>query len=426
MPADPALARLSQLPAEESVVLLHSGRHHPRWATKSMLARPRAVYRYGHDHRSELLGEAAHGPGLPGASWTHNLWTDLRMLLEWPGRWIGYISYDIARLIEPGKLSASRPGIEAWPLIELAWCPQWEELPAASGISNLKSEVSNLKSQISPLISNFTRPAYEAAVRRVLDYIAAGDIFQANIAQRFSGTWPGNPRKLYERLATISPAWYGAYLEMPHGNLLSTSPELFLEVNQRHVVTRPIKGTRQGSLSSPAQNAESRDELLRSPKDLAELNMIVDLMRNDLGKICAYGSVHVDVPREIESHPTIHHGVATITGTLHESKDIVDLLRATLPGGSVTGAPKVRAMQIIDELEPNPRGPYCGCIGWLTKDACQLNIAIRTILLTRTTGGDEWNATFSVGGGIVADSNPAAEYEETLTKAAAMMRALAL
>jgi anthranilate/para-aminobenzoate synthase component I len=191
--------------------------------------------------------------------------------------------------------------------------------------------------------------------------------------------------------------------------------------------------------------------------------MIVDLMRNDLGRVCEYGSVRVDSARAIESHPTIHHGVATVAGRLHPSKDVVDLLKAAFPGGSVTGAPKVRAMQIIDELEPHARGPYCGCIGYLSKDSACLNIAIRTMMLSpapplpkgadrrsgtgferaatvrEQTGGDassstgaeadeeerrRWTADLPVGGGIVADSDPAAEYDETLDKARAMLKAL--
>jgi len=256
-------------------------------------------------------------------------------------------------------------------------------------------------------------------------------------------------------LATVSPAWFGAYLESPRDlhaldgacpqrALLSTSPELFLSVQGRQVTTRPIKGTRPVSASA--------DELLHSAKDTAELNMIVDLMRNDLGRVCDYGSVRVAQGRTIESHPTIHHGVATVTGDLHASRDIVDLLRATLPGGSITGAPKVRAMQIIDELEPTARGPYCGCIGYLSRDEAMLNIAIRTMQLTRTSqpphesrtfipedeGPDQptpsqspptapdphYTVHFHAGGGIVADSDPAAEYEETLDKARAMQTAL--
>ena len=245
-----------------------------------------------------------------------------------------------------------------------------------------------------------------------------------NLAQRFTadfhGTFPLAQRSLFRRLASLSPAWYGAYIETAAESpdslprvLCSTSPELFLEAAaDGRVITRPIKGTRPAGVDPK--------ELLDSEKDRAELNMIVDLLRNDLGRVCAYGSIRVDEPRVIESHPTVHHGVATISGRLHPSMDLVDLLRAALPGGSITGAPKVRAMQIIDELEPVRRGPYCGCIGWFTQREMCLNIAIRTMLLDPAAE----RVDFSVGGGIVADSSPAGEYDETIDKAQAMLRSL--
>jgi anthranilate/para-aminobenzoate synthase component I len=282
-----------------------------------------------------------------------------------------------------------------------------DRLPAADG----RFDATGLR-------SSFTREQHEAAVARVIDYIAAGDIFQANLTQRFTADFHGErplaSRALFHRLAAVSPAWYGAYLELTEGRALaSTSPELFLEVDPlRNVVTRPIKGTRPASV--PAE------ELRRSAKDTAELNMIVDLLRNDIGRVCSYGSVKVPEPRTIESHPTVHHGVATVVGQLHETRDTIDLLRATMPGGSITGAPKVRAMEIIEELEPVRRGPYCGAIGYLSAAETCLNIAIRTLAI------DGGTVDFGVGGGIVADSVPAMEYQETLDKAAAMMRALGL
>lgn len=199
-------------------------------------------------------------------------------------------------------------------------------------------------------------------------------------------------------------------------SLASVSPELFLQVDaQGNVMTRPIKGTR------PADVDVS--ELLNSAKDIAELTMIVDLIRNDLGRVCDYGSVRVLDPRSIESHPTVHHGVAAIVGRLHPEKDIVDLLRATMPGGSITGAPKIRAMQIIDELEPHIRGPYCGAMGMIGRDELCFNIAIRTAMIEQCSDNGmhiQWHA----GGGIVADSDPAAEFEETSAKAAAVVKAL--
>ena len=460
---DPALRALRAAPPGEPVLLLHSGRFDARWAKRSLLARPRVWFRHTADGRSQLLDARTLAPHPAASLLTHDLWGDLRALLHdarFPGRWFGYIAYEVARLLEPAKLPPQGPAHpphapHAWPLVELAWCPEVQEYPAPQAdtkrsamsgtgpelaAASPKAKIKNQKSKISTLPdfrSNFTRAAYKSAVRRALGYISAGDVFQVNLAQRFTADYTGSPRDLFARLAALSPAWYGAYLELPDIRssgtavpglppraVCSTSPELFLEVRDRIVTTRPIKGTRPAGVSA--------DVLRRSEKDAAELNMIVDLMRNDLGRVCAYGSVRVPEPRTIESHPTVHHGVATITGRLHRSRDIVDLLRAALPGGSITGAPKVRAMQIIDELEPDPRGSYCGCIGYLSKDEAQLNIAIRTILLDPITGNSQsairnpqYHASFSAGGGIVADSDPAAEYEETLTKARAMMQALA-
>ena len=421
---DSALEALRGWTADEPIVLLHSGRYHPLWATRSLIARPRLWFRYTADRRSELNADSSEAPKskIQNPQFSHCLWPDLRLLLDmFPGRWMGYFSYDLCRLIEPGKLSG-RAG--DWPLVELAWCPEVEEMRSAEcGARDPEAESArDSRSNAVGITSNFTRRGYDAAVRRVLEYIGAGDVFQVNLAQRFTAEYNGEPRDLYERLAAISPAWYGAYLELPGGRaILSTSPELFLRLDGRHVTTRPIKGTLAAS-SDPAR-------LRLSAKDTAELNMIVDLMRNDLGRVCSYGSVRVTEARAIETHPTIHHGVATIEGHLHESKDVVDLLKATLPGGSVTGAPKVRAMQIIDELEPDPRGPYCGAIGCISKDELHLSIAIRTMLLRSIPHSasriPHHDVCFSVGGGIVADSKPADEYEETLTKASAMVAALA-
>ncbi|QNN22475.1 anthranilate synthase component I family protein [Planctomycetales bacterium ZRK34] len=427
--SDPALAALAKMPVNQPALLLHSGRRDPRWSTRSLLAgEPTVWFRHTVDGRSHLIGVER--------SLSHNLWQDLRTLLydpELPGRWIGYFSYDIARVVEPRNLAEM--AVSDWPLVELAWCPHAVEYSVNDATYD-ESRSCDAGNHLREFCANFTRSQYEDAVRHALDYIAAGDIFQVNLAQRFTADWSATPRQLYHRLANISPAWFGAYLELPDQRaLLSTSPELFLRVEDGHVTTRPIKGTRparRGDLSHPASN------LRTAPKDTAELNMIIDLMRNDLGRVCRYGSVRVTEPRAIETHPTIHHATATIEGDLHPSKDIVDLLRATLPGGSITGAPKVRAMQIINQLEPSPRGPYCGCIGEISRDHLQLNIAIRTMLLTPNpqkpnaeppSGGEAsdsptCNVSFSVGAGIVADSDPAAEYEETLDKARAMMHAL--
>ncbi len=444
--ADPALAALAEQPADAPVVLLHSGRRHDRWASRSLLAVPEVWFTHHADGTSTLTDH--RGRALPFDS-TGRVWADLRRLLHDPryqaGRWFGYFSYDLGRVIESGKLPPPPQG--GWPLVQLGWTPHVIDIPAAPHAKPERSAGLGSTEPPPTLTPDFTPDAYRAAVQRCIDYIAAGDVFQVNLAQRYACQWSGHPRKLFQRLAAVSPAWYGAYVEMPDVGrgmsdvsraLLSTSPELFLQVGDGHVITRPIKGTRPTSdIRHPTSDIEDpqRHDLLHSVKDAAELHMIVDLLRNDLGKVCSYGSVRVTEPRTIESHPTVHHGVATIEGRLHPRKDIVDLLKATLPGGSITGAPKVRAMQIIDELEPVPRGPYCGSIGWITPDACQLNIAIRTMTLhakpERSAGlgpsdipHPTYNLSFHVGGGIVADSQPDAEYNETLDKARAMLGAL--
>jgi para-aminobenzoate synthetase component 1 len=269
-----------------------------------------------------------------------------------------------------------------------------------------------------PLRSNFTRSAYLRTVRRVLDYIAAGDIYQVNLSQRFSTRFTGKPFALYERLRWQSPAPFAVYLDLGELAILSASPERFLRIAGREVCTRPIKGTRPRG-ATPAEDERLAAELLASAKDRAELVMIVDLERNDLGRVCEYGSVRVPELIRLETHPTVFHLVATVTGRLRPEVAPVDCLRACFPGGSITGAPKIRAMEIIEELEPTHRGPYTGAIGYLGWDgSCDLNIAIRTLTLA---GGE---AHFQVGGGIVADSDPDAEYEETLDKGRALMRAL--
>jgi para-aminobenzoate synthetase component 1 len=264
----------------------------------------------------------------------------------------------------------------------------------------------------------FTRERYLAAVSRVREYIAAGDVYQVNLSQRFHARSALSPFAVYEALRAASPAPYAAFLQFGRRALISASPEQFLELRGRRLVTRPIKGTRRRS-ADPADDERLARELLASPKDDAELAMIVDLERNDLGRVCETGSVAVAVPKVLERHPTVHHLSATVEGRLRSGLGPVDVLRAAFPGGSITGAPKIRAMEIIDELEPTRRAFYTGAIGALGFDgSMNLSIAIRTVL----ADGPEYY--FQAGGGIVADSDPEAEYEETLAKAAALARAL--
>ncbi len=274
------------------------------------------------------------------------------------------------------------------------------------------------------LASNFTPDQYRRAVGRCIEYIAAGDIFQVNLSRRYEVPDAPDPRTTYRMLRACNPASYSAYLEFRQGTrlcaVLSSSPELFLRVRGRHVITRPIKGTR-GRCGDERTDAAACADLLASPKDNAELAMIVDLLRNDLGRVCRYGSIRVTEPAALEAHPTVFHLVATVEGELCPDVDPAGLLRSTFPGGSITGAPKIRAMEIIDELEGVARGVYTGCLGIVTADgACEWNIAIRTMVY------DGGRILVQAGGGIVADSVPDDEYHETLHKARAMIEALAM
>ena len=266
--------------------------------------------------------------------------------------------------------------------------------------------------------SNFDFASYAEAIARIKSYIAAGDVYQVNLTQRFETTLPCEPYALYQKLRARSPAPFACYLSFGPVQIISSSPERFLTVRDRHVETRPIKGTRPRS-SDPATDARLAAELVASEKDRAELLMIVDLERNDLGRVCQFGSVHVEKLWQLESHPTVHHLVATVSGTLRDDVDIIDCVRASFPGGSITGAPKIRSMEIIDELEPHRRHIYTGAIGYIGFDGnADLNIAIRTITCV------DGRAYYHVGGGVVWDSKAAAEYQETLDKGRAMHEAL--
>ncbi|MBX3445284.1 MAG: aminodeoxychorismate synthase component I [Parvibaculaceae bacterium] len=271
-----------------------------------------------------------------------------------------------------------------------------------------------------PLRSNFTREEYESAVTRVIEYIHAGDIFQANLSQRFETELAegDTPYALYLRLRAASPAPFASFFNFGAGALASSSPERFLSLHDGHVETKPIKGTRPRG-ATPEEDRCLAAELLASEKDRAENVMIVDLLRNDISRVCEDSSVIVENLCALESFANVHHLVSTIRGTLRDGMNAADLLAACFPGGSVTGAPKRRAMEIIAELEPTARGPYCGAIGWLGADGgMDSAIAIRTMVIAGT------RVTFQAGGGIVADSEPAAEYEETLAKARSMREAL--
>ncbi len=266
--------------------------------------------------------------------------------------------------------------------------------------------------------SNFTRAAYQSAFDKVKRYLREGDCLQVNLAQRYAAAASGDAFEAYLALRRLSPAPYSAFLSLPQGQILCASPERFLLVHGGKVETRPIKGTRARQADITQDQRVVRD-LQTSPKDRAENLMIVDLLRNDLGKSCVPGSVRVPHLFEVESYAQVHHLVSTVTGELGPGRDALALLRDCFPGGSVTGAPKQRAMEIIEELEPHRRGVYCGAVGYVGYDGnMDTNIAIRTLVYS------DGEVRLWAGGGIVADSAAGAEYQETRDKAAGMLELL--
>ncbi|NPA24429.1 MAG: aminodeoxychorismate synthase component I [Deltaproteobacteria bacterium] len=268
------------------------------------------------------------------------------------------------------------------------------------------------------LEANFSPAAYRAAIGKILDYIAAGDIYQVNLSQRFTVPFTGDCREFYLKFRNLSPAPFGAYLETGRHCIMSNSPERYLLIRDDYIETRPIKGTRPRGADPVADEALGR-ELLRSSKDRAEHLMIVDLERNDLGRVAAYGSVHVPEMMILESYANVHHMVSTVAGRVRPGVSSSDCLLNSFPGGSITGAPKLRSMEIIDELEPTCRGVYTGSIGYLDFSGdLDFNIAIRTAVAC------DGQLHFQVGGGIVADSDPDDEYRETETKAASFLKAI--
>jgi len=355
-----------------------------------------------------------------------------------PAGAVGYLSYDLGRSFE--RLPVIAKDDTGLPPVELGLYDAvvtWDHRAGRAWVvatgpraGERANDLEALLSRCTPvestparpgagLDSTFTRDAHVAAVARAKELIAAGDIFQVNIAQRFATRTSESGTAIYSRLARTNPAPFAAYLAVSGGaEILSASPERFLRVAGAEVESCPIKGTRPRGSDPDADRALAR-ELLTSEKDRAELTMIVDLVRNDLGRVARFGSVRVRELPALTSHPTVHHLHGTVTATLAEGRDVVDLVRAAFPAGSITGAPKVRAMEIIEETEPVRRGPYTGSVGYLsfTRHA-DLSVAIRTLLVMDGT------ASFSVGGGIVADSDPEAEYEETLMKGRGLAAAL--
>jgi para-aminobenzoate synthetase component 1 len=357
--------------------------------------------------------------------------------LPFVGGAVGYWGYDLFRWSQAGESSAADTmpnmavGIYDWALIvdhvektanlvsALRQADTLVQLPVILQRLRTSSAVGQSFFAVhGKILSNFSYSEYAAAFQRVIHYLNAGDCYQVNLAQRFSAFATGDGLSAYLYLREICPAPFAAFLSFPNLQILSASPERFLHVHHKVVETKPIKGTRPRSVDVK-QDAALLSDLQSNAKDRAENLMIVDLLRNDLGRCCEIGSISVPSLFKVESHANVHHLVSTVSGKLSAEIDALKLLESCFPGGSVTGAPKKRAMEIIDELEPNRRGVYCGAIGYIGFDGnMDTNIAIRTMAYA----AGEIQAW--VGGGIVADSQCDAEYQETLDKASAMLAVL--
>jgi len=360
--------------------------------------------------------------------------------LPFVGGALGYFSYDLGRSLEklPSisqddiDLPDMKIGIYTWAIIvdhknkntvligdktDLRMQRDWDDL-----VKYVLDKTPLKKRQefnvLRSVESNMDEAAYAKAFAQIKSYIREGDCYQVNLAQRFNALVEGDPWQAYCMLRSINPSPFSAYLNYTDFQVLSNSPERFLSVKENRVQTKPIKGTRPRSKNLQEDDAFLQ-ELINSKKDQAENVMIVDLLRNDISKNCALGSVKVPKLFDIESYPNVHHMVSTITGKLRDHRSALDLLRGSFPGGSITGTPKLRSMEIIEELEPHRRGIYCGAIGYISNDGnMDTNIAIRTMLHKNQ------QMYFYAGGGIVHDSEVSAEYQETFDKAAAMIRVL--
>ncbi|NVZ70005.1 aminodeoxychorismate synthase component I [Pseudomonas costantinii] len=358
--------------------------------------------------------------------------------LPFAGGLIGYLSYDFGRHLEQMPhlaaddlhLPDARFGLYAWALISdhLAQTSQLVFHPTLASseqqrliglFSRPATETPVTFKLLGPMAPDLTAEAYKQAIGRIQDYIQAGDCYQVNFAQRFRSPCIGDPWVAYCALREACPTPFSGFQSLPDdGAVLSLSPERFVRISERQVETRPIKGTRPRGLT-PEEDAANAAELLASPKDRAENLMIVDLLRNDLGRTCRTGSVNVPELFSLESYPNVHHLVSSVTGELADDKDALDLIAGSFPGGSITGAPKIRAMQIIDELEPTRRGLYCGSLVYLdVRGEMDSSIAIRSLLVK------DGQVCCWGGGGIVADSEWEAEYQESLTKVRVLLQTL--
>ncbi|MDD4915681.1 MAG: aminodeoxychorismate synthase component I [Methylococcales bacterium] len=356
--------------------------------------------------------------------------------LPFNGGAIGYFAYDLARRIEKlpqravdaEQVAEMAVGIYRWAVVvdhhlRQSWLLAYDA--DAGMLANLRRQFSQPAAEaggsfevLSPPQANMDKAAYARAFGRIKSYLKEGDCYQVNLTQRFSSPCRGEPWLAYRVLRQINAAPFSAYLNLPDVQVLSSSPERFLRVSGRQVETRPIKGTRPRS-PSPDEDARQMADLANSEKDRAENVMIVDLLRNDLGKTCRDGSVRTPKLFAVESYATVHHLVSTVTGELAAGQHALDLLRSCFPGGSITGAPKIRAMEIIEELEPQRRGIYCGAIGYIGFDGdMDTNIVIRTLI------HNQGSIRFWVGGGIVNDSQLDAEYQECFDKAQALLQLL--
>jgi len=358
--------------------------------------------------------------------------------LPFAGGLIGYLSYDFGRHLEalPSQaqddlqLPDARFGLYDWALIsdhqagtsQLVFhphCGESERQRLIELFSRPSAAPATAFSLAGPMAPDLSADAYRQAFERIQAYIQAGDCYQVNFAQRFRAQCHGDAWTAYQALRTACPTPFSGFQSLPEGGaVLSLSPERFVKVSEGHVETRPIKGTRPRG-TTPDEDAAQAAELLASPKDRAENLMIVDLLRNDLGRTCRVGSVRVPELFSLESYPNVHHLVSSVTGELADGKDALDLIAGSFPGGSITGAPKIRAMQIIDELEPTRRGLYCGSLLYLdVRGEMDSSIAIRSLLVK------DGQVRCWGGGGIVADSAWEAEYQESMTKVRVLLDTL--
>ncbi|HDM8068260.1 aminodeoxychorismate synthase component I [Vibrio harveyi] len=356
---------------------------------------------------------------------------DTKWDVPFVGGALGYFSYDLGRRVESMPNLADKDlrtpdmavGLYEWALIvdhklnkacmvgrniEQAW--QWLNAQSSADVEDFKL--------ISDWQSNMTQASYASRFERVQQYLLSGDCYQINLAQRFNAAYQGSEWQAYKKLEEANQAPFSAFIRMPKSAIISVSPERFLELKDNVIETKPIKGTRPRS-QNPHQDSANAFDLQTAEKDQAENLMIVDLLRNDISRVAAPGSVHVPKLFDIESFPAVHHLVSTIRANLDIRYCAADLLRACFPGGSITGAPKVRAMQIIEELEPHRRSAYCGSIGYISRHGrMDTSITIRTLV------AEDKRLYAWAGGGVVADSDCAAEYQETLDKLSKILPAL--